>query len=290
MISLLNFIDTGFIITLGLLLLISGAVMLYCYRRLNILENSLIEHGKILQNFIINYNNQFLAVKENQLASFKSEFNTNLQNQNLSRNTISVSNEDWLDRLQNQNLSKNRISVSDDEDEDEDEDNYDETDDGETDDYENGETDDDEDKDDEDDEDDENNEDNVDKLSNNYDTGDENIIEESNDKDRKVDTENCNQQDLLLKNNSLDSKIEEFTEDVFLNNLPIDLNQLNLDSKIIKLEKLENDLEVKEKVNEKKNYTRMKVDELRTLVVTKNITSNEDAQLMKKSDLIKLLQ
>ena len=26
----------------------------------------------------------------------------------------------------------------------------------------------------------------------------------------------------------------------------------------------------------------MKVDELRTLVVTKNITSNEDAQLMKK--------
>ena len=34
----------------------------------------------------------------------------------------------------------------------------------------------------------------------------------------------------------------------------------------------------------------MKVDELRTLVVAKNITSNEDAQLMKKSDLIKLLQ
>ena len=56
MISLLNFIDTGFIITLGLLLLVSGAVMLYCYRRLNILENSLIEHGKILQNFIVNYN------------------------------------------------------------------------------------------------------------------------------------------------------------------------------------------------------------------------------------------
>ena len=58
MFDLLNFIDTGFIITLGLLLLVGGAIMLYCYRRLNILENSVIEHGKILQNFIMNYNNQ----------------------------------------------------------------------------------------------------------------------------------------------------------------------------------------------------------------------------------------
>ena len=66
MISLLNFIDTGFIITLGLLILISGAVMLYCYRRLNILENSVIEHGKILQNFIMNYNNQVFISQQNQ--------------------------------------------------------------------------------------------------------------------------------------------------------------------------------------------------------------------------------
>ena len=55
---LINFIDTGFIITLGILILVTGAVMLYCYRRLNLLENSVIEHGKILQNFIMNYNNQ----------------------------------------------------------------------------------------------------------------------------------------------------------------------------------------------------------------------------------------
>ena len=61
MISLLNFIDTGFMITLGLLILVSGGIMLYCYRRLNLLENSIIEHGKILQNFIVNYNNQILV-------------------------------------------------------------------------------------------------------------------------------------------------------------------------------------------------------------------------------------
>jgi hypothetical protein len=34
----------------------------------------------------------------------------------------------------------------------------------------------------------------------------------------------------------------------------------------------------------------MKVDDLKTLVVTKNLIDNESAQKMKKSDLVKLLQ
>ncbi len=34
----------------------------------------------------------------------------------------------------------------------------------------------------------------------------------------------------------------------------------------------------------------MKVDELRSLVVTKDLKSNEDAQKMQKKDLLKLLQ
>ena len=34
----------------------------------------------------------------------------------------------------------------------------------------------------------------------------------------------------------------------------------------------------------------MKVDELRSLVVTKDLRSNEDVQSMKKTDLLKLLQ
>ena len=78
MISLLNFIDTGFIITLGLLLLFTGAVMLYCYRRLNVLENSLIEHGKILQNFIVNYNNQVLVTQQSQFRDLKSVSTLNI--------------------------------------------------------------------------------------------------------------------------------------------------------------------------------------------------------------------
>ena len=55
--------------------------MLYFYRRLNLLENSVIEHGKVLQNFIINYNNNIL----------KSQF-INLQNMNTTENINNQSN------------------------------------------------------------------------------------------------------------------------------------------------------------------------------------------------------
>jgi hypothetical protein len=226
MISLLNFIDTGFIITLGLLLLVSGAVMLYCYRRLNVLENSLIEHGKILQNFIVNYNNQnnqILATQQNQMGGLESESTTNLQNQN-------------------------RISVSDDEDDEDEEES-----------------------------------DNDDEES------DENLDEES-DEDSEQENEDINGEDLVLKDETFEPKNEQDPEDVFLTNLPINLNELNLDSKIIKLETSETEVETGEKVNEKKNYSRMKVDELRSLVVTKDLRSNEDVQSMKKTDLLKLLQ
>ena len=40
----------------------------------------------------------------------------------------------------------------------------------------------------------------------------------------------------------------------------------------------------------KKNLSKMKVDELRILVVTKNLTDNDNEQKLKKSELIKLLQ
>jgi len=94
----------------------------------------------------------------------------------------------------------------------------------------------------------------------------------------------------VLKDETFQPKNEQDPEDVFLTNLPINLNELNLDSKIIKLETSETELETGEKVNEKKNYSRMKVDELRSLVVTKDLRSNEDVQSMKKTDLLKLLQ
>ena len=79
-------------------------------------------------------------------------------------------------------------------------------------------------------------------------------------------------------------------EDIFIKNLPIILTNFDEDlgnsSKVITLE---NNLETTQKV-EKKNYSKMRIDDLRTLVVTKNILDNESAQKMKKNDLVKLLQ
>ncbi len=239
MIGLLNFIDTGFMITLGLLILVSGAIMLYCYRRLNLLENSIIEHGKILQNFIINYNNQILVNQQVSNNSPQKDVKNTSDNTNFEDKIVVSDNESNV----SDGDSDSDSNISDNEDESE--------------------------------------ESEREEYSSN---------ESENEENNKKEILNLEPKELLEETNDNDN-------DVFLNNLPIDLNQLdlNLDSKIIKLEALENDTnETNENndktTNEKKNYSRMKVDELRTLVVTKNLTSNEDAQTMKKNDLLKLLQ
>merc|ERR1711935_568416 len=115
---LINFIDTGFIITLGILILVTGAVMLYCYRRLNMLENSVIEHGKILQNFIMNYNNQVIMSQQNQAGGLD-----NRQMPDNNNNEMTTYNEEQ------------KISVSDDDDSD---DESDDESDGESDDESDG--------------------------------------------------------------------------------------------------------------------------------------------------------
>ena len=91
-------------------------------------------------------------------------------------------------------------------------------------------------------------------------------------------------------------------EDDFLNNLPINLENLNIasismESKLINLgnddEKtdIDNDNESVSMVGDlKKGFSKMKVDDLRALVVTKNLTDNDNSQKMKKNELIKMLQ
>ena len=128
--TLLNFIDTGFIITLGILILVSGAIMLYSYRRLNLLENSVIEHGKILQNFIMNYNNQMIknSYINNINDSQYSVINNNSNNSNEICQEIDQSDEN--EENDETNIKKidleNKISVSDNEDNISDEDSSDE--------------------------------------------------------------------------------------------------------------------------------------------------------------------
>ena len=253
MISLLNFIDTGFIITLGLLLLISGAVMLYCYRRLNMLENSVIEHGKILQNFIMNYNNQVIMSQQNQAGGLD-----NRQMPDNNNSEMTTYNEEQ------------KISVSDDDDSD---DESDDESDGESDDESDGGS---------DSEDDEEETDAIvelvsDGVSDDVKTKILNVIENVEIKDALFDG---------IK--MLDEPSVVDINDPFTNNLPVDLQELDLEHLAPKLPEPV-DAPVSE-TNEKKNYTRQKVDDLRALVVSKNLIDNEAAQNMKKNDLLKLLQ
>jgi len=44
---------SGFIISLALTLLISGAIMFYCLKRFNVLESSIMDQGRVLQSFIV---------------------------------------------------------------------------------------------------------------------------------------------------------------------------------------------------------------------------------------------
>jgi len=258
---LINFIDTGFIITLGILILVTGAVMLYCYRRLNLLENSVIEHGKILQNFIMNYNNNQI---NNQMNNQMNNIGT--PDFSLTQENIETSN------IYNEELNSGKIAVSDDDDEDEDENEDD--DENEDEDENDSESEDDESEDDDDDDED----------------GDDNI--------KKLDITSFEIEDNGLQIESIDNKSNTL-EDDFLNNLPINLENLNIasismESKLINLgndDEIDNDNESVSVVGEvKKGFSKMKVDDLRSLVVTKNLTDNDNSQKMKKNDLIKMLQ
>jgi hypothetical protein len=252
MISLLNFIDTGFIITLGLLLLISGAVMLYCYRRLNMLENSVIDHGKILQNFIMNYNNMALMGKQNQDHGFDN-----------SPTCGGSSNE--ID-----NHIEQKIIVSDD-DEDESE-----SDSGSGSDSE------------EDNEDDNEDDHDADALV-------DSIVEVEPDVVPEIKTKILNlfetieiKDDIFDGIKMLDETLAVDINDPFTSNLPVDLQEFDLQHLAPKLPETVDTPATD--TSEKKNYKSKKVDELRTLVVAKNLTDNENVQQMKKTDLLKLLQ
>jgi hypothetical protein len=277
MISLLNFIDTGFIITLGLLLLVSGAIMLYCYRRLNILEDSVIQHGKILQNFIMNHNNQMMSY--NQVFGGQGNFNSG------AHNLEKISEENEIEEVEN---GENGIEE------------VEEVENGENEDDENGENDDNlkivnlEDRivvsDDE-----------SDNESNNESDNDSSSDSNSSDNDSESDKENPDDEENPDEVTAINEEVAPSNEeDDFLNNIPIDLETLNMNvhSKLVNLNLdmdigLDLDLGLdddKSFAQEKRNFSKMKVDELKTLVVTKNLMDNDNAQKMKKNDLVKLLQ
>ena len=282
---LFKFIDSGFLLTLGLVLLVSGGIMLYCYRRLNLLEKSLIEHGKILQNFIINYNMQ---MQHFSLAN--NSIHNNKSNNTISNDEIIKTEYVEFDKVKKINLGE-KISVSDDEDEDEDEDDDEDDDVDDEDDV--------EDEDEDEDEDENENENEDEAVSENEDLD---VLEYEN-MDTLAISNNKLEEDLdelenvesitTLENVTLNEQsISTIDDETFLKNLPINLTSFTLENtnnnpKIINLEENTN---LDTKPGDKKNYSKMKVDDLKSLVVTRNLTDNETAQKMKKSDLVKLLQ
>jgi len=184
--------------------------------------------------------------------------------------------------------TEKKINVSDDEEDDDDDDDDDEDDDDDDDDEE----DDDEDDDDEEDDD----EDNDEEHDNTKNTKVFDIKEpltlnkdfyETIQTSQTLSTSTNNVELVEISNTS---NYLNTDEDIFIKNLPIVLNDYNEElepsSKVITLE---NNSETTQKV-EKKNYSKMRIDDLRALVVTKNILDNEEALKLKKNELIKLLQ
>ena len=83
--------------------------------------------------------------------------------------------------------------------------------------------------------------------------------------------------------------------------MPVNLDTFNIDlntnSKIINLNNIEvattetlDSVDIIDNGVTKKNYSKMKVDDLKTIAVTRNLIDNEAAQKMKKADLIKIIQ
>ena len=295
---LFKLVDPSFLLTLGIILLVCGSVMLYSYRRLNILERSVIEHGKILQNFIINYNIQMQTI--NTMCFNKTHPHVEqIKKINLG-DKICVSEDETSENeyVLTTNSIKQNISDIDDEDEDEDDDgDEDEDDDGDEDEDDGDEDDDDEDEDDDDEDDDDDDDE---------DAEDDVLTLTKKELEKSIkdlgDFEEIDLSKQFFSNND---------DETFIKNLPINLDTFNIDlnnnSKIINLNANDNAIDnaidngnddnmdnintnSASTINNKKNYSKMKVDDLKTIAVTRNLIDNETAQKTKKADLIKILQ
>ena len=242
--GLLDFVDTTFILTLGIILLISGGIMIYCYRRLNVLENGLIQQGRVIQDFITNYQ---IDMKQNMINNMNP---ANMYNEMVPLNNL---------------IDTEKIVVSDNDEDDDDD--YDDDDDEDDDDYENDEI--------------NNTTDKIDQLLDNNEDDDDDDEDDNDIKPINIHNVGSNKDQDAIKELKID-----------------DINDIDLKS-------LEETLDFSDNLNSsrvipisdndgfdisKKNPTRLRVDELRELVVNKNLKSNEEASKLKKGDLIKLLE
>jgi hypothetical protein len=278
-----------FIISLGLILLIAGAIMYYCLRRFSVLENSIIQQGRVLHTFI-----NKMEEEQKYNTRLHNQYNSTTEQQSVT--PIPQMYQNNLTHTETNNLS-DKIEVSDDE-------------------YDSGSSD------------ESGNESSDDSGS---DTSNEPIIESENNLENEVINEAINEVRNEVRNVSLEVQeiletpildesvkvieIEDIQpESITLNNI----STLNLDSNsdtVIdsdsdsdsdsnsdngkdyttkKGNENDNDNENEndnENDNENSDINKMKVADLRDLVVSKGLVSNlVAANKLKKINLIEMLQ
>ena len=216
---------SGFIISLGLTLLISGTIMFYVLKRFQVIENSLIDNARVLQSFINKSQEQAI-------------------NHNLASNIA-------LESAKKQQYEINkRIEVSDDENES----------DAESDDVDNE----------------------------SYGSDSESDLESNNEKIKIIENELVESVKIIAIND-----FEEFKNDKLLdvNNITeIDssINSSNNDNSIKVIENtIVDDTIVDEKDEKATNFAKLKMPELKELVISKNLIDSEtDINKLKKPELI----
>ena len=273
--GLLGFIDTTFILTLGIVLLICGGIMIYCYRRLNALENGLIQQGRVMQEFITNYN--LTMQMRDSTNNISSSLANGGGNNNINPDTLELESRE------------NKIVVSDD------------------------------DLSDDDDDDDDDLSEQIDNIIIDDDISDvgtdiEEIINNGPNRDRNIEVDysdlTLNTVDLqsasidalqsasiddlqsvsidALQSASIDAlqsaSIDALKDDLQSVSIENDNEKTDISSRIIPI------VDIEGQDTTKKNPSRLKVDELRELVVNKNLVSNDEAQKLKKGELVRLLE
>ena len=242
---------SGFIISLGITLLLSGLIMYYCVQRINSLEQSLVKQGEIIQTFIYKLNN--LELQNNSIphqSNLETNFNTDNQ------------------------LVESKIDVSDDEDDDEE-----------------GEEGEEHDTDNEEQIEDNDNIKllTIDSKNSNF-LEQSSDIESDSDSDSDSDNQTISDIEELKEDNivpSSDVSSLENLQDISLNKIEkivVD-DDINHDDKDKKVIEINND-----DLTENINYSKMKVNELRELAVKKNLVKSTDNTKYKKDELIQLLQ
>ena len=102
-------IDNGYMIIMSLILIILGIIIMHLYRRVKLLENSILQHGKVLQSFMINQisNNNTKTVDIDNTDTINSNNNDIIVNDELKviNNKIDISEDEDEDEVEDEDYS-----------------------------------------------------------------------------------------------------------------------------------------------------------------------------------------